>query len=268
MRGRSSKKRILVVPFAAVALVVVFASVAWACVTMQGRFQVTTASGTVTSFGSGYHPYSGNLEGPGATPNIEYCKPPSGSAIGHGGQANTIQVTVGPWGGCHWVDPSNTESQTDGAKADVGEYFVRLDIRDTWCNLSEPDCPPGELSTPPAWRKQAGWFRLSIGPEGEPITDVGDLPAFREVRTAGGQCYRPPTDARFLELVDEGKILILGTMNVDERGHGSKSFTIPQGTFSGPTNAASVCTREIGDAPGDFGHPGPPHAGQVPLTVI
>lgn len=247
-------KRILFVPFVGVAWVLLMASVAWACVTFQGKFQVDAPRGSSVSFGSGYHPDSGGQA------DIEYCKPGSGKATGHQGQANQIRVSFAPYGGCQWVNAPDTESKTDGAKADVGAYDVRVDTRRTFCDLREPNCPPEGLTAPPGWdNTQSGWFRMSLGPDGQPVTDTSHR---------GTQCFFPPDRPSFKKLVASGDIVVLGKMMVNDKGQGSGTFTIPEGAFNGPTDAASICTRERGASQAEWGHVGPPHSSQNPIIIM
>lgn len=255
-RSRRSR-RLLFLPFGTLAFVLTLASVAWACVTFQGKFQVDTAHGSAVGFGSGYHPDSGGVA------NIEYCRPVQGApAKASRMMANQIRVSFSPYGGCNWVDPADTESETDGARADEGTYFVRIDTRETFCRLLDSDCPPGELEAPDGWPQDAaGWFRMSLDPDGNP---VGDQPHIRR----GAQCFFPPNHPGFQELVASGDVMVLdGHLTVNERGHGQGMFTIPRGTFTAPTNTASVCTREM-RPPEGLGHPGPPHASQLPIMVL
>lgn len=262
-RTPAASRRLLLIPLTVVAFVLVLASVAWACVTFQGQFKVQTPGGVSQAFGTGFHPDStvgGTV--PGGVANIEYCRPAKHGAEGQQMKANQIQVSFRPYAGCHWVDPTETESQTNGAMADEGMYFVRVDTRETFCRLRDPDCPPGDLETPPEWSPRvAGWFRMSLDENGEPTGGAAHV-------NRGPQCFFPPNHPGFQDLVDSGDVVVLdGHLTVDAKGHGSGLFTIPENTFTEPTNAGSVCTREMRPAEG-LGHPGPPHASQVPIMVL
>lgn len=241
-------RRLLIAGFPVAAVVLAAASVAYACVTFQGKFQVETNRGTSTAFGSGYHPDSTRFSASGRTPNIEYCRPPVGSATAGGTAGNTIQVSFAPYGGCHWVDPSKTESRTNGTQADDGVYVVRFDARQVFCNLRDPDCPPAGLTTPPPWKANAGWFRLN-------------QPTPADLEHRGTQCF-------YRDVSDTPEIVTLGTMRVDELGFGQGTFAIPPAALGGPTDAAGVCTRELGGTAAERGHPGPPHSNMAPVVVV
>lgn len=230
MRGTKTR-RLVLLPFGVVAGVLVFASVAYACVTFQGKFQVTGAGGTSTAFGSGYHPYQGD------NPSIEHCRPSHGAPEASA-SANTITVTWAKYDGCHWTDTNVALSRNDGGFLDEGTYVVRFDPRQSFCARHDPDCPDEDAPKTGAWRSTAGWFRLQP-----------DSP----------QCYwGNPGDP----------VVDLGTMQVNEDGFGQATFEIPSSALTGPTEAAGVCTRELGTTPEQRGHPGPPHSNMAPVVVI
>ncbi|MDP8927599.1 MAG: hypothetical protein M3O70_03230 [Actinomycetota bacterium] len=250
-RRRISKRRMILVPFTGVAWVLVVASVAWACVTFQGRFQVRTNNGTSTAFGSGYHPDSAQYPDgePGGQSNVEYCRPPVGKATADDQSNTTVTVTQAAYGGCQWVNPANTESGTDGGPVSDGLYDVRLDTRNVFCDLAETDCPPAGLEVPEDWKQdQAGWFRLN-------------QPNPADLEQRGTQCYYRPGDVQ-----EVSEIKHLGTMRV-VNGRGKATLPIPAGDLkdTGPSDTAGICTREQGD-PRILGRP--PHSNQAPVIVI
>lgn len=234
-------RRILFVPFLGVAGVLVMASVAWACVTFQGKFQVKGANGTSTAFGSGYHPYQNDR------PSVEYCRPLRGAA-GASSSSNAIEIVWGSYEGCNWTDPNFPAtptaawSRTDGGPVDEGTYAVRFDPRRSFCDRRDPDCDDGGAPTEGGWHSSSGWFRL---------------------QPADPQCYWSDPGAPVVEL---------GRMTVDDSGFGKASFEIPRTALDeaaeGPTDAAGVCTRELGETAAERGHPGPPHSNMAPVIVF